>query len=100
MRVDAVRLLAQAPWTTVEPVLARLLTADPAPEVRLAAVRAAAAHGEPVVGRWLLDDLKTVTPAVRREINSPCSAVPSASRCCLMMSRPTGSPRPISTPAP
>jgi len=67
-RVDAVRLLAQAPWATVEPVLRRLLTADPAPEVRLAAVRSAAAHGEPAVGRWLLDDLKTVTPAVRREI--------------------------------
>jgi putative membrane-bound dehydrogenase-like protein len=67
-RVDAVRLLAQAPWATVEPVLRRLLTADPAPEVRLAAVRSAAAHAEPAVGRWLLDDLKTVTPAVRREI--------------------------------
>jgi putative membrane-bound dehydrogenase-like protein len=67
-RVDAVRLLAQAPWPTVEPVLRRLLTGDPAPEVRLAAVRAAAAHGEPSVGRSLLDDLRIVTPGVRREI--------------------------------
>jgi putative heme-binding domain-containing protein len=67
-RADAVRLLAQAPWATVDAVLKRLLAADPVPEVRLAAIRAAAAHGEPAVGRWLLDDLKTVTPALRREI--------------------------------
>jgi putative membrane-bound dehydrogenase-like protein len=67
-RVDAVRILAQAPWSTVESLLARLLTADPAPEVRLAAVQAAALHDEPAVAPWLLQYLRQVTPAVQREI--------------------------------
>jgi putative membrane-bound dehydrogenase-like protein len=67
-RAAAVRLLAQAPWNTAEPLLARLLTGDPAPEVRLAAVRAAAAHDGPEVGRWLVQQIRNVTPAVRREL--------------------------------
>jgi hypothetical protein len=41
-RLDAVRLLAHAPWPTAEPVLARLVRDDSAPQVQLAAVRALA----------------------------------------------------------
>jgi putative membrane-bound dehydrogenase-like protein len=67
-RALAVRLLAQAPWESAEPVLRRLLAGDGEQSLRLAAVRAAAAHGEAAVGPWLLDRLASVTPAVRREI--------------------------------
>jgi putative membrane-bound dehydrogenase-like protein len=67
-RVDAVRLLAQAPWSSVESLLGRLLADEAAQPLRLAAVRAAAAHTEPAVGPWLVDRLLSVTPAIRREI--------------------------------
>jgi putative membrane-bound dehydrogenase-like protein len=67
-RVDAVRLLAQAPWVTAEPVLHAVLAGAGEQPLRLAAVRAAAAHGEADVGRWLLGHFSSVTPPVRREI--------------------------------
>jgi putative membrane-bound dehydrogenase-like protein len=67
-RSDAVRLLAEAPWPTLEPLLARILSGDPATDVQLAAVQAASTRSEPGAGRWLLDQRRHVTPAVHREI--------------------------------
>jgi len=67
-RVPAVRLLSHLPWEKAEPVLTRLLTDDPAQEVRLAAVRALAAHGRADVPGLLLKPWKGYTPAVRREV--------------------------------
>jgi putative membrane-bound dehydrogenase-like protein len=67
-RAGAVRLLGQAPSDSAAPVLGPLLTGDPDPEVRLAAARAAAAHDGPEVGRWLVSQIRGVTPAVRREL--------------------------------
>ncbi len=67
-RVLALRLLSEAPWTQAEPLLDRLLTGDPEPEVRVAAVANAASRPDQVVGPWLLDRFKTSTPAVRRAI--------------------------------
>ncbi|MBX6311835.1 MAG: HEAT repeat domain-containing protein [Isosphaeraceae bacterium] len=66
-RVDAIRLLAHAPWEVAEPPLMRLVTDDPSQEVRIAAVRALAAHGRPEVAERLLTPWKVYTPAVRRE---------------------------------
>src|SRR6266536_5377702 len=53
-RVPAVRLLAHLPWEKSGPVLTRLLTHDSAQEVRLAAVRALAAHNRDEVRNLLL----------------------------------------------
>jgi putative membrane-bound dehydrogenase-like protein len=68
VRATAVQLLGEAPWNSAEPVLARLLVGDPDAEVRLAAARAGAAHDGPDAARWLLRQLRSVTPAVRREL--------------------------------
>jgi putative membrane-bound dehydrogenase-like protein len=82
-RSDAVRLLGQASWDSAEPVLARLLTGDPDPNVRLAAARAAAAQDAPDVGRWILQQLRRVTPAVRRELLA--SVVSDPERVALLL---------------
>jgi putative membrane-bound dehydrogenase-like protein len=82
-RSDAVRLLGQAPWDAAEPVLARLLTSDPDPNVRLAAARAAAAQDAPEVGHWILRQLRSVTPAVRRELLA--SVVSNPERVALLL---------------
>jgi putative membrane-bound dehydrogenase-like protein len=66
-RLAAVRLLAHAPWPTAEPALTKLLGAD-AQELRLAAVRALAAHPKVEVAAILLKSWKAYTPALRREV--------------------------------
>jgi putative heme-binding domain-containing protein len=82
-RAAAVRLLGEAPWDSAEPVLARLLTGDPDPNVRLAAARAAAAQDAPEAGRWILRQLRSVTPAVRRELLA--SVVSDPQRVALLL---------------
>jgi putative membrane-bound dehydrogenase-like protein len=67
-RLGAVRLLAHAPWAVAEPALLRLVTDDAVQEVRLAAVRALAAHPRPEVAGLLLKAWPGYTPAVRREV--------------------------------
>jgi putative heme-binding domain-containing protein len=67
-RLAAVQLLAHGVWQTAEPALMRLITDDPAQEVRLAAVKALAAHPRPEVAGLLMQSWKTYTPAVRREV--------------------------------
>jgi putative membrane-bound dehydrogenase-like protein len=67
-RLDAVRLLAHVQGKTALPVLARLMKEDPAPEVRLAAVRALGAQPGPEVAGVLVQDWASYTPAVRREV--------------------------------
>ncbi|HKI32719.1 MAG TPA: PVC-type heme-binding CxxCH protein [Gemmataceae bacterium] len=67
-RVTALRLMAHAPWTTAEPVLAKLVTEDGPQDVRLAAVRALSAHPRAEVAAILMKSWPTYTPALRREI--------------------------------
>jgi putative membrane-bound dehydrogenase-like protein len=66
-RLLAIGLLAHAEWTAVRPVFERLL-AEGAQDVRLAAVRAMAAHLRPDVSELLLNDWRSQTPALRREV--------------------------------
>jgi len=68
-RVTALRLMAHAPWPTVEPVLAKLVSEDGPQEVRLAAVRALSAHPRPEVAAILIKSWRTYTPALRREVS-------------------------------
>jgi putative membrane-bound dehydrogenase-like protein len=67
-RLIALRLLAHAPWKIAEAPLMKVLGDDPLQELRLAAVRALAAHAQPNVPVLLLKDWKSYTPAVRREV--------------------------------
>jgi putative heme-binding domain-containing protein len=67
-RLEATRLLAHAPKAVAEPVLLRLLTEDPIPEVRLAAVRALAAQPSADTARLLMESWRVYTPSVRREV--------------------------------
>jgi len=67
-RLPAVRLLAHASWEQAGSVLTRLMESDPAPEVRMAAVRALAAHSRSDVPRLLLEGWRAFTPALRREV--------------------------------
>jgi putative membrane-bound dehydrogenase-like protein len=67
-RLTAIRLTAQAPWAAAEPVLAKLVTEDGPQELRLAAVRALAAHPQAEVARILMTSWPTYTPALRREV--------------------------------
>ncbi|MBI1914012.1 MAG: HEAT repeat domain-containing protein [Planctomycetes bacterium] len=67
-RVSAVRLMAHLPWEKAGPILTHLLTRDPAQEVRLAAVRALAAHNRDEVLNLLLKSWKSYTPTLRREV--------------------------------
>jgi putative membrane-bound dehydrogenase-like protein len=67
-RLAAVELLAHAPWPAARPVLAGLVADEPAQEVRLAAVRALAAHPRPEVAGLLLEGWRGYTPALRREV--------------------------------
>jgi putative membrane-bound dehydrogenase-like protein len=68
VRLAAVRLLAHAPWPAAAPLLTRLVAKDPAQEVRLAAVRALAAHPNAEVPGLLLKSWTGSTPALRREV--------------------------------
>jgi putative membrane-bound dehydrogenase-like protein len=67
-RLAGVRLLAHASWDTAEPALLRLLKDDATQEIRLAAVRALAAHPRKEVPELLLKPWPGYTPAVRREV--------------------------------
>jgi putative membrane-bound dehydrogenase-like protein len=68
-RVAAVALLAHASWQTASPTLTTLVVDEPAQEVRLAAIRALAAHPREDVPGILLKTWRSYTPAVRREIS-------------------------------
>jgi putative heme-binding domain-containing protein len=67
-RLAAVRLLAHAAWPTAQPALTRLINEDAGQEVRLAAVRALAAHPRAEVPELLMKAWKAYTPALRREV--------------------------------
>jgi putative membrane-bound dehydrogenase-like protein len=67
-RLTAIRLTGHAPWATAEPVLAKLVTEDGPQDVRLAAVRALAAHPRPEVAGLLMESWPAYTPALRREV--------------------------------
>jgi putative heme-binding domain-containing protein len=67
-RLAAVHLLAHAPWDIAQPALTRLLAGDAVQEMRLAAVRALAAHPRPEVAGLLMKGWPSHTPAVRREV--------------------------------
>jgi putative heme-binding domain-containing protein len=67
-RQTALRLMAHAPWTTAEPVLAKLVAEDGPQDVRLAAVQALSAHPNAGVGRILMKSWPAYAPALRREV--------------------------------
>jgi putative heme-binding domain-containing protein len=67
-RLGAVRLLAHAEWTTARPPLVQLMYDDPAQEIRIAAVRALAAHPHKEVPALLMKSWGSLTPAIRREV--------------------------------
>jgi putative membrane-bound dehydrogenase-like protein len=67
-RLTALRLMAHAPWATAEPVLAKLVTEEGPQDVRLAAVRALAAHSQAEVAGILMKSWPAYTPALRREV--------------------------------
>ncbi|HEV3115626.1 MAG TPA: PVC-type heme-binding CxxCH protein, partial [Gemmataceae bacterium] len=68
-RIPAVALLAHARWKTAGAVLLQLVTDDSDDQqVRLAAVRALAAHPRPEVAPALLKSWPGYTPALRREV--------------------------------
>jgi putative membrane-bound dehydrogenase-like protein len=67
-RLQAVPLLAHAPWNQAEPVLRRLLEERTDQELRLAAVHSLASHPRKEVAPLLLESWAGYTPAVRREV--------------------------------
>jgi putative membrane-bound dehydrogenase-like protein len=67
-RLAAVRLLAHAPWEIAEPALTRLLPDETLQDLRLAAVRALAAHSRAEVPGLLMKSWPSYTPALRREV--------------------------------
>jgi putative membrane-bound dehydrogenase-like protein len=75
-RLAAVRLLAHAPWKTAGPALTHLVTDDTAQEIRLAAVRALAAHSRSEVADLLLKSWRGYTPAMRREVTEAMLSQP------------------------
>jgi len=66
-RLEAVRLLAHVDWKTAGPVLSRLIGEEPAPAVRVAAVRSAAAFPNPEVAALVVKSWSSYPPAVQRE---------------------------------
>jgi putative membrane-bound dehydrogenase-like protein len=67
-RLAAIGLLAHAPWEAAGTVLSNLVADEPAQELRVAAVRALAAHPRADVPGILLKSWRSHTPALRREI--------------------------------
>src|SRR5207248_2802541 len=65
------------------PVLIRLFTDDSAQDIRLAAVRALAAHPRPEVPGLLMKAWRTYTPAVRREVTEAMLRQPDRIRFFL-----------------
>jgi len=68
-RLDALRLLAHASWSTASECLIPLVKDEPLQDVRLAAVRAFASHPQPEVPRVLMESWRSYTPALRREVS-------------------------------
>jgi putative heme-binding domain-containing protein len=68
VRLQAVPLLGHAPWNKAEPVLRPLLEEREDQDLRLAAVRALAAHPQKEVASLLLESWSGYTPALRREV--------------------------------
>jgi putative membrane-bound dehydrogenase-like protein len=66
-RLEAVQMLAHADWKTAEPVLRQLVSAEPAVEVRRAAVRALAAFPNPEVSSLLVKAWPGLPPGLRGE---------------------------------
>jgi putative membrane-bound dehydrogenase-like protein len=64
-RIEAVAMLAHTDWKTAGPVLTKLLSDEPAGEVRLAAVRALAAFPNPEVAAALVKPWTSYPPAVQ-----------------------------------
>jgi putative membrane-bound dehydrogenase-like protein len=67
-RLDAIRLLAHAPWEAAGPALGRLLTGTAPQELRLAAARALGDQARPEVADILIAPWTAYTPALRREV--------------------------------
>lgn len=65
-RMAAIRLVPFAGFDAAEPVLARLLTEDPDPEVRIAAARSLGALDRPEALDRLIAPWRSYMPAVRR----------------------------------
>ncbi|HEY8506531.1 MAG TPA: PVC-type heme-binding CxxCH protein, partial [Gemmataceae bacterium] len=83
-RVEAVRLLAHAPWEIAGAALAPLPADAAAPQdVRLAAVQALSAHPRPEVPAMLLEDWRGYTPAVRTEVAQAMLQRPERVRALL-----------------
>jgi putative membrane-bound dehydrogenase-like protein len=82
-RGAALGLLAHAPWPAAGPALMGLVQSEPAQELRLAAVRALAAHPRPEVARFLLEGWGSYTPALRREVTETMLRQPDRIRAFL-----------------
>jgi putative heme-binding domain-containing protein len=82
-RLEAVRLLAHAPWKIAESPLTILLGAESVQDLRLAAVRALAAQQQPEVARLLLGSWKGYPPALRREATEALLRQPSRIKVLL-----------------
>jgi putative heme-binding domain-containing protein len=67
-RLSAIGLLAHSSWPTAEPTLVSLLEHESEQPVRLAAVRALAAHSAREVSSLLMKGWRGYTPAMRREV--------------------------------
>jgi putative membrane-bound dehydrogenase-like protein len=68
LRLQAARYLAHIALPSVQDVLTRLIDDDPSQEMRIAAVRALAAHPERQVPPLLMRSWRSYTPALRREV--------------------------------
>ena len=68
LRLEAVRLLAHGPWSAAARTVAPLVTDDSSQDVRLAAVRALAAHPHKEVPALLMKHWPSYSPALRREV--------------------------------
>jgi putative membrane-bound dehydrogenase-like protein len=82
-RRSAVGLLAHAPWPAAGPALMALVKSEAAQDLRLAAVRALAAHPRPEVARFLLEGWPGYTPALRREVTETMLRQPERIRAFL-----------------
>jgi putative membrane-bound dehydrogenase-like protein len=67
-RVPMIRLFAHGSWDSAKTALLPLLTDEPSQEVRLAAVRALAAHADTQTAALLMQAWRAAAPAIRREI--------------------------------
>ncbi len=67
-RLPMIKLFAHGTWEQAKKSLAPLLTDEPSQELRLAAVRALAAHADAETPGLLMQSWRAAAPAVRREI--------------------------------